>query len=165
MTTDWQQVLGKLADQSGLHGLIAGRCTRFLLHAGAFSTDEAATRFSLALSRAADPAYSAAWSEGFLQGSGILLVNDQALWQVVDGWVTGLHEEHFQQQLPILRRTFSTFQAPERRALGERVNRGQQPRVAASRLDFDVTRARRVLPLVAQLLGLDYSDPRDEGKQ
>jgi len=164
MTTDWQQVLGKLADQSGLHGLIAGRCTRFLLYAGAFSTGEAATRLSLALSRAADPAYSAAWCEGFLQGSGTLLVNDQALWQVVDDWVSDLHEEHFQQQLPILRRTFSTFQAPERRALGERVSRGQQPRVAASRLDFDVTRARRALPLVAQLLGLDYSDSHDEGK-
>lgn len=114
MTVVWQQALVKLAEQAGLHGVIAGRCTHFLLQAGVFSSEVASRHFSLALSRAADPAYSAAWCEGFLQGSGVLLVNDEALWRVVDDWVSALNEEHFQQQLPILRRTFSTFQPPER---------------------------------------------------
>jgi hypothetical protein len=161
MVAEWHRVLVHLADQSGLHGIIAGRCARFLLQSGMFSSEQGATHFSLALSRAADPAYSAAWSEGFLEGSGILLVNDESLWQIVDDWVSGLNEEHFTQQLPILRRTFSSFQSPERRALGERVARGHKSPASAARAGFDRERASRALPLLAQLLGLEYNN--DEG--
>lgn len=156
MVAQWRQTLEKLADQAGIHGAIAGKCTRFLLQAGVWTTEVAARYLSLALSRATDSGYSAAWCEGFLEGSGILLVNDEALWQVVDDWVSGLSEEHFQQQLPILRRTFSTFQAPERRALGQRVAQGHKPQAAAIRSEIDVERARRALPLLAQLLGLSH---------
>jgi hypothetical protein len=157
MTAEWQQALKKLATQSGLHGLLGGRCTRFLLQAGALSTDDAGRQLSLALSRAAGPAHSAAWCEGFLQGSGILLVNDETLWRIVDEWVSSLDQEHFQQQLPILRRTFASFQAPERRALGERVARADKPQVKPERTAFDARRAGRALPLLTQLLGLEYS--------
>ena len=161
MTAEWHRVLAHLADQSGVHGAIAGRCTRFLLQAAVLSTEQGAAHFSMALSRAADPAYSAAWVEGFLEGSGILLVNDEALWQIVDDWVSALNEEHFTQQLPILRRTFATFQSPERRALGERVARGDQPQSQskAARAGLDHHRAARALPLLAQLLGLEYTSP------
>src|SRR5262249_39725179 len=140
----------------GVHGAIAGKCTRFLMQAGVWTTEVAARHLSLALSRAADSGYSAAWCEGFLEGSGILLVNDEALWQVVDDWVSSLSEEHFQQQLPILRRTFSTFQAPERRALGQRVAHGHKPQATTVRSEIDIERARRALPLLAQLLGLTH---------
>jgi hypothetical protein len=156
MTAEWHRVLEHLADQTGVHGSIAGRCTRFLLQAGVFSTEQGAAHFSMALSRAADPGYSAAWAEGFLEGSGILLVNDEALWQIVDDWVSGLNEEHFTQQLPLLRRTFATFQPPERRALGERVGRGHRAQPKAVPASLDHGRAARALPLLAQLLGLEY---------
>jgi hypothetical protein len=91
------------------------------------------------------------------------LVSDEALWQVVDDWVSGLTEEHFQQQLPILRRTFSSFQSPERRTLGERVRRGHKPQSAPARAGFDPQRAERVLPLLAQLLGLEYQGSQGQG--
>jgi hypothetical protein len=157
MTAEWQQVLGKLATQSGLHGVVGGRCTRFLLQAAVLPMDEAGKHFGLALSRATDPTHSAAWCEGFLQDSGTLLVNDDTLWQIVDAWVSSLKEEHFQQQLPILRRTFASFQAPERRALGERVGRVDRPQIKSSRAAFDGQRAERALPLLAQLLGLKFN--------
>lgn len=163
MTSEWQLALKKLADQAGLHGMVAGRCVRFLLQTAVFSVEAAAGHFRLALSRAADSAYSAAWCEGFLQGSGTLLVNDESLWQIVDEWVSGLNQEHFQQQLPILRRTFSTFESPERRVLGERVSRGRKVQVAVKRADFDIERARRALPLLAQLLGLEYRSDGEGG--
>jgi hypothetical protein len=159
MTAEWQKMLGKLATQSGLHGVVGGRCARFLLQAGVLSTEEVGKHFGMALSRATDPAHSAAWCEGFLQDSGILIVNDESLWQIVDSWVSSLHEEHFQQQLPILRRTFASFQAPERRALGERVGRADRPQIKPSRSAFDLQRAQRALPMLAQLLGLKDSDP------
>jgi len=155
LAADWHEALIRLADQSGLHGIVAGRCTRFLLLDGVFSTDDAVRHLSLSLSHAADPAHSAAWCEGFLQGSGTLLVNDEALFQIVDQWLCSLADEHFQQQLPIIRRTFATFHAPERRALGERVVSGDRPQVMSSRTGYDAERALRALPLLAQLLGLE----------
>jgi len=92
--------------------------------------------------------------EGFLKGSGLLLLHDEALWQVLDSWVTALASETFTALLPLLRRTFSTFAAPERRQMGERVKHGlTRPAArAAASADFDTVRAEAVLPLVAQLL-------------
>jgi hypothetical protein len=157
-TAAWQGVLRQLADQTGLHGLIAGRACRILLDAGVFATDEAARRMGLALSAANDPPQAAAWVEGFLRGSGLLLLHDAALWAVLDDWVTGLGAETFTGLLPLLRRTFARFAPAERRLMGERAARGQAAAPVAAGAGagaFDVARAEAVLPLVARLLGLD----------
>jgi hypothetical protein len=156
----WQAMLVQLAGQNGLHGMVAGRCCRLLLNADALSGEEAARRLSYALSTAIEPAQAAAWVEGFLKGSGLLLLHDERLWQVIDDWMTALPNESFTVLLPLLRRTFSTFTAPERRQMGERAKRGA---TTTSRLvqpdaeDFDHKRAEAVLPLVARLLGLTVS--------
>ncbi|MBD1909048.1 MULTISPECIES: DUF5682 family protein [unclassified Leptolyngbya] len=151
----WQQVLLQLADQQGLHGLVAGRCCRLLFDAGVFQSEDAARRLGLALSTAIEPAQAAAWIEGFLTGSGLLLIHNPALWQVLDDWVTELSSDTFTAILPLLRRTFSTFAAPERRQMGERVRQGNShtPAIAQSGR-FDGDRADTVLPLLAQLLGI-----------
>jgi hypothetical protein len=157
----WHGVLRQLADQNGLHGLLAGRACRLLLDAGAFTAEEAARRMGLALSRAVEPEHAAAWVEGFLKGSGLLLLHDEALWQVLDAWVTALTGDGFTALLPLLRRTFATFPTPERRQMGERVRRGVvrvATRPAAESVDFDTARAEAVLPLVARLLGIERSD-------
>jgi uncharacterized protein DUF5682 len=153
----WQRVLRQLADQEGLHGLLAGHCCRLLLEARALDAEAVARRMSLALSVAVEPSQAAAWVEGFLKGSGILLLHDDRLWQVLDGWVSELSGDTFTQLLPLLRRTFSTFPAPERRAMGERARRGPTRQAAhiAEVPDFDTAGAEAVLPLVARLLGLD----------
>lgn len=154
-TRDWHAALTHLADQHGLHNLLAGRCCRLLLDADVFTRDDAARRMSLALSTAVEPRQAAAWIEGFLKGSGALLIYDEGLWQVLDEWVMSLSSETFVQLLPLLRRTFSTFSAPERRQMGERVKHG--PRGLAStdgEREVNVERAEAVLPLVAKLLGL-----------
>lgn len=158
-TRDWHGVFSRLADQNSLHGLLAGQCCRLLLDAQIFTADKVAQRFSLALSTANEPAQAAAWIEGFLKGSGLLLLHDETLWQVLDNWVVSLSPEVFTQVLPLLRRTFATFPAPERRQMGERVARGAslQPALTASTDEFDHARAEAVFPLVAQLLGLTFA--------
>jgi hypothetical protein len=85
-----------------------------------------------------------------------VLLHDDTLWNVIDDWVTGLPADHFPAVLPLLRRTFATFASAERRQLGERVARGasRPAGIAAASDEFDEERANRVLPLVAQLLGL-----------
>jgi hypothetical protein len=153
----WHGVLRQLADSPNLHGLIAGRCCRLLMGAKQIDTPEAARRLGLALSSANAPAQAAAWVEGFLRESGMVLVHDEGLWQVLDDWVVALSIEHFDAVLALLRRTFSTFQAGERRQMGERVARGQKATGLKTRTetDFDQERANRALPLIAQLLGLE----------
>lgn len=153
----WQRVLRQMADQEQLHGLLAGRCVRLLLDQRVFDSAEVARRMGLSLVTAVTPDYAAAWIEGLLAGSGTLLVHDHTLWQVIDDWITNLSGEVFPQLLPLLRRTFATFQPPERRNLGERVRSAQKRSIAntdESATGFDPVRAEAVLPLVAQLLGI-----------
>ncbi|HAB16196.1 MAG TPA: DUF5682 family protein [Verrucomicrobiota bacterium] len=162
----WNEVLHHLMELPNLHGLIAGRAARLLHEARELDTAEAARRLSLALSIANAPAQSAAWVDGFLRDSGILLLHDDALWAVLDEWVSALSPGQFTGTLPLLRRTFSTFANPERRQLGERVARGATRRRVGtiSSTEFDETRADAALPLVAAMLGLSMPDrPNSQG--
>ncbi|HHX40558.1 MAG TPA: hypothetical protein GX715_11390 [Armatimonadetes bacterium] len=156
--SEWHEVLARLADRSGLHGLIAGRSCRLLQSAGVFDPETCARHMSRALSRASEPAQAAAWLEGFLKGSGLLLLHDKELWQVLDTWLTELSAESFAAVLPLLRRTFATFPAPERRQMGERVRLGKAAGSQVPGMDagFDAERAVSVLPLAARLLGIDW---------
>ncbi|HET7230376.1 MAG TPA: DUF5682 family protein [Longimicrobium sp.] len=155
---DWLGALGRVADRTGVHGLIAGRAVRLRLDTGAIAADEAARRVGLALSLAADPAYGGAWIEGFLTGSAVALLHDAALWGVVDAWVTGLRGETFTTLLPLLRRTFARFDPAERRSLGELARRGPaSPASAAAHMDassVDTARGDAVLPLILLMLGV-----------
>ena len=153
---DWKSVLQVLADQIGVHGLLAGRASVLLLDLGIFDAQETGRRFGLALSTAIEPPQAAAWIEGLLKGRGALLVHEDTLWQVIDAWVAALPGETFITLLPLLRRTFSEFTQPERRSLGDRAKQGGalRARMAQNDLDFDIQRAEAVLPLLAQLLGV-----------
>ena len=94
--------------------------------------------------------------EGFLAGGGMLLVHDERLLRLVDAWLAAIPADAFVSVLPLLRRTFSAFAAPERRMIGEKARSldGTAPRgggPAAS--DVDHERAALVLPTLATLLG------------
>src|SRR5262245_34232918 len=160
----WQAALAQLGDQAGLHGLVAGRCCRLLLDAGAVEPAEAARRLERALSAAEEPDHAAAWVEGFLSGSGLLLLHDGTLLSLLDRWLANLPAGRFPGLLPLLRRTFSTFTEPERRQLGERVGHlghldhlgrlGRPGRAdAADAEGLDRALAEAALPVVGLLLG------------
>jgi len=159
-TAAWHAVLRQLADSPNLHGLIAGRACRLLLEAQQLDTAEAARRLGLALSTANAPDLAAAWVDGFLRNSGLRLLHDDALWGVLDDWVSALSSDHFTAVLPLLRRTFSTFENAERRQMGARVAGGSNRRAVANfaEADFDEERANQALPLLAQLLGISAPD-------
>ncbi|MGN6370535.1 MAG: DUF5682 family protein [Phycisphaerae bacterium] len=153
---DWLRTLETLSNQSTLHGLLAGHTTRLLLDAKHITTDTAANHMSLALSPAADPARAAAWVEGFLKGSGLILLHDDALWNVLDDWLTNLSPDAFSSTLPLLRRSFAHFPAPERKQMGQRVNHGSRKtaRTTFFPADIDERRAAATLPLLQKILGL-----------
>ena len=152
----WLDTLGRLAPRCP--PLISGRLTRLLLDAGRLTADEAGIRMSLALSAAAAPPAAAGWAEGFLAGSGLLLVHDDKLLALTDGWLAGLTADAFTAVLPALRRTFGGFAPPERRAIGQQAARldgsGRRPGVAAAAADdLDEERAALAAGAVASILG------------
>lgn len=153
----WHDVLRRLSDLPNLHGLIAGRACRLLYDAQQCDLPETARRFSLALSAANPPMQSAAWIDGFLRNSGLILLHDEVLWRVLDEWVCALSPDHFTAVLPLLRRAFASFATSERRQMGARVVSGTSQRAAppVSSDDFDQERAVKALPLIAQLLGIE----------
>jgi hypothetical protein len=157
--TAWLTALRGLADQDGVHGLIAGRACRMLVDEHALPAAEASARLGRALSRGAEPAAAAAWIDGFLRSSGLVLIHDDALFGLVDDWLAGLAPEAFEAVLPLVRRTTSTFSAPERRSIGERARRRTGARPAGDALEalplaIDPERAALVLPVLATILGL-----------
>ncbi|KAB8192456.1 hypothetical protein FH608_027330 [Nonomuraea phyllanthi] len=152
----WLATLLGVSDRHDLHGLIEGRLTRILLDCG--ELDDAADRLARATSRGQAPARAAAWIEGFLAGGGLLLVHDPRLLGLVDGWLTGLPGEQFTDVLPLLRRTFGGFAAPERRAVGERVRTAGHGERAGERAgeqerDVDERRAAAAVETVLTILG------------
>ncbi|MBB4703014.1 hypothetical protein BJ982_004558 [Sphaerisporangium siamense] len=143
----WLATLRGIAERRDLHGLISGRLTRILLDAGTIPADEVALRMSRAMSAGTPPAQAASWVEGFLAGSGLLLVHDAGLLGLIDTWLTSLPGEAFVDVLPLLRRTFGAFPPPERRAIGGRVASGDAAPVSAPEAD-----AERAGPAVATVL-------------
>jgi len=153
-TQQWTKTLELLSAASGTAPVLAGYSTRLLTDHHAIDAETLASRFSLALSKAAEPAGAASWLEGFLKGTGTILLLDQNLWNLVNGWVAQLEEELFVDLLPLLRRTFSEFTPAERRKIGEKAKGVLQQGAGAGDEAFDAGRAKRALPVVAELLGL-----------
>jgi hypothetical protein len=156
LTARWHDVLLALSTRDDIAGLLAGRVNRLVLDAGLVGTEEAGRRMALVLTTGVPVARAAAWIEGFLAGDGLLLVHDERLLRLVDGWLTGIPPDAFVEVLPLLRRTFSEYPAPQRRQIGERAVRlaaaGDRGAVPADD-GVDGERAGLVMPTLAALLG------------
>ncbi|MFJ9925836.1 DUF5682 family protein [Streptomyces misionensis] len=165
LRTRWRAVLRVLALRDTVSGVIRGRAVRLLLDEGLLAAGEAARLMGLALSPGTPPADAAAWTEGFAGGGGgLLLVHDERLLSLLDGWLTGVSAEAFTDVLPLLRRTFAAYEPGVRRTLGELVRRGPGERAGAAARGLtapgfaaepDTGRADAVLPVLRLLLGPD----------
>ncbi len=125
----------------------------------AISPEDLRKRLGLALAPALPATQAGAWAEGLLRGSGLLLLHHPELLDLIDGWVAGLNSETFTNLLPLLRRTFATFQPPERRQMGERLVDGNRPSGSTPNLtsadEINLERARLVVPVLQQIFGLE----------
>jgi hypothetical protein len=150
-------MLKRIADNEAAHPLIGGYAHRVLYDAGAVQFETLADAFSRALSAGTEPARGAHWIEGMLSGSGSVLVHDDRLRKLVDEWIRNTSVEHFVQVLPLVRRTFANFPAPERRQIGERLRPARGVAAPLSVTDFDADAAEAVLPVLKKIWNL----PRD----
>ena len=158
---NWQQVLKTLADMLNIHGLLAGRSCRLLLESKLFTPADTMQRLERAMvlspvaTRTVEELLQTAfWLEGFLKGSGLLLIHDRVLWQLIDAWVESVNGDQFLEILPLLRRTFSGFNENIRQQVSERVKHGEVTEPSVVPIEFNHQQAEKVLPLVMQLLGV-----------
>ena len=120
----WRRVWRRIADQQTVHGLVRGRATRLLFDDGRFTTQDVAGRISLMLSRGGDPPQAAAWVEGFLSSSGLILLHHVELLAVIDAWIGSISADVFNEQVPLLRGARSR---PSRRPSGGKSASGSRP--------------------------------------
>lgn len=146
---EWLATIARLADRDDLHGSLVGRFVRIGVDGAVFTTAEAARRMRRALSIGAPADEKSAWIEGFLSGSGLLLVHDTELLAVIDEWLTGLTATEFTDVLPLVRRTFSTFDAGIKRNIGHAVTTACA--TAHTEFDIDAVRARPVVIAAAAI--------------
>ncbi|MDJ0340559.1 DUF5682 family protein [Streptomyces sp. H10-C2] len=168
----WAVMLRAIAERDGaIPGLLRGSAARLLMDDGRLDETEAARLMGLALSPGTPSAEAAAWLEGFLAGGGMLLVHDERLLALVDGWLAAVPATAFNDVLPLLRRTFSEFEPGVRRTVGELVRRGTSgPRAAAAGdavpgfgAGYDEARVAAAQPVLRLLLGLTDVEDTDDG--
>lgn len=152
---DWHETMFQILDKEGTHAVVDGCVCRLLLDAQQFTEVQADQRISLALSVSNDSQVVASWIEGFLKGSGMILIYDDRLWNLVFTWVESLQKETFVELLPLLRRAFSKFEYSERRQIGEKSKQGLLEG-SASLLqyneNFDSELAETMIPVIAKFL-------------
>lgn len=153
ISQQWYETLHTLIDKDGVHSIILGCVCRLLVDARQLSDAETDRRISFALSVNNQPHHVAFWIEGFLRGSGMILIYDNRLWNLIYAWVSSLQENVFLELLPMLRRAFSSFEYGERRQIGEKAKKGLahiQVKSGFDNEDFSVELAERILPTINQ---------------
>jgi hypothetical protein len=153
----WFEALAAVAADDRIHGLVAGRANRILVDGGRLPADEAALRLSRQLSVGTPPRHSAAWLDGLLEGEAVLLLHDATLLEIVDEWVDRVDESTFEDLLPLLRRTFSRYEAAERRQLATRVRNLDSDHAPSATASLDLDRGLPAGRRVAELLGLEVA--------
>jgi len=159
-TRAWQRALRACALGETGTPLLRGLCARLLLDANALPGDEVRVQIGLNLSQGAEPLQAAQWLDGFLNRNATVLLHGDAVWPLIDDWISGLGDAHFTQVVPLVRRTFATFEAADRRDLAQRVRRPASAAASGAAADdwntamWSRARAERALPTLRELLGI-----------
>lgn len=151
---DWFECLAHLANLATVAPAVRGFALRMAFDRQRLDAEQLAQHARLALAPAVAPAESTAWLSGLLRGSGLLLLQHDALWRTIDAWLHALGHDVFLERLPLLRRAFAGFTQAERRQMGSKVKHLDAAAAPVQRsLELDHHRAQRVLPTLAIILG------------
>ncbi|WP_281838402.1 DUF5682 family protein [Cardiobacterium hominis] len=161
LNTYWQRFLQNILAATNAHPLLAGNAARLLFDKQHLDAARCAELQAQNLSAANPSERAAYWLEGYLYQSGTVLLLHDPLWRILDDWLRALSAEHFTELLPLLRRTFSSFEPGERRQLGDkaREHAGDTPAtthpVAAAKPEHHAGHGLAALQTVAAWLNLD----------
>lgn len=150
----WTTTLIGLSNTMGVHPKIRGAATRICLDSEVLELEQITQTLSLELSAVNAVTDTSNWIEGFLYGSGLLLLHHGVLWQMIDDWVSQLKDQHFQHILPTLRRTFAHFSPPERQKMLQLVKNGVVQSKNTLQTTLHPYRMKVGLPTLRLLLGV-----------
>jgi len=152
----WYQSLQQiLALKGSLQAKIEGTVVRLLFDRKVLAIEEVKRRMYFNFSIGHPPLEAVLWLEGFLYGSGLLLVHYVELWQILDGWLRQLAHTEFQEMLPLLRRAFSNFSPAERRKILHRAKYGL-PKPSKTSSNVSENQKNAIAQTVGALLGWDF---------
>jgi Family of unknown function (DUF5682) len=154
----WRQQLAAMVGDDQVAAQVVGLSLRRLHDERLLDLEQVSTAFSLH-TRGETLPRAGAFLENFLAGGSEVLLQDQPLLQLLDEWLCELSEDDFIESLPLLRRSFSGFDAVARRRVMEQIVRGRhsagpaaQAGPGAASDSFD-----RALYLLYQILGIASS--------
>lgn len=150
----WQNQLEAIVRQGRIHPRIDGFMVRILFDNQKWDAEEVALKMSQVLSPGIEHQIAARWIEGLLYGSGLLLIHFPPLFRLIDQWLEQMHEDQFQDHLPLLRRTFARFSQAERRQMGEIAKVGQVEERSQDERSLNEERVAMVRPIFEKLLGI-----------
>ena len=158
MRARFDAVLASISENDALDAHVRGRACRLRLELGTLDEEGLTARARLALSPALEPRLAAAWLEGLVRGSALVLLHRDGLWAALDAWLSALTDDAFIALLPLVRRAFSEFSPAERREMGARLSRlapgGAKARAVESEgAPIDEARAALVMPVLGAILG------------
>jgi len=135
--------------------LLQGATTRILFDKEIMDIETVSNWLHYTLSAGQSREHAAAALEGFCYGSGLLLIHNPRLWQIIDNWIREIPMDNFMELLPLLRRTFAVFSDPERRKMMELAKGGSVAVGDKETTDdpLEKRRAEMVLGTVRRLLG------------
>ncbi len=150
----WQEALEKLSISPSANPLLIGFANRMLLDAGWKNLQETSISLSFGLSKAQHKQDAALWIEGFLFGSGQLLIYQNELWGLINNWVQGLDKEDFEGILPLLRRGFADFSETERERMLDKARHPEiQNKIEEELLELEKSVLSDVQDLLAIISG------------
>ena len=150
----WHKMLLKIVDKPLINGKIKGGAVRILSDKGLLTIEETGDKMAFALSLSRDITEATQWIEGFLHGSGLMLIYNHSLWNILDNWVSQLPMDTFNDILPLLRRTFTEFDTNERQKMMELAKKGQIETIQTdSKFELNEERVALILPKLQMLIG------------
>lgn len=156
LTKDWLVCLMQVSQMDTIAPRIHGTVCKLLYDQQHLDGEQTAKAFSKALSVGSEASETAQWLEGFLQNAATTLILDDAIWDIVNNWVTELGNDDFHNIIPLLRRTFSEFTSSEKTKIAERARQEKKQELSPTPdAHFNQERAEKVLPVLKLLMGLN----------
>jgi len=162
LKANWQQSIRQVANNKQSARLLAGYAGRLLVDYRLLQGAELEQHFYAAMSASVAPNDAAEWLEGFLEGSGTVLLFEEGLWALLNEWISALDAELFIELLPLLRRTFAKFNPVEKKKLAEKLHSGSSARRQQSNSIFNEENAIAGLPVILQLFGHNETGKKNE---
>jgi Family of unknown function (DUF5682) len=152
----WRRQLALMMDDDQVAPPVAGLCLRRLHDLRAWDEATVAAAFSRhTVGR--PPLLAGGFLESFLSGGAEVILQDRPLLHLVDAWLCDLGEQDFTDALPLLRRSFASFDGHARKRLLDEIGKGvrETATLDATEQDTESPAFDRALPLLLRILGME----------